>query len=80
MYDWEDLIEVYSMWRWKIYKSFLKNDKQKLKRRSLRETKELRLWCNIRTRMKFSEYAQLPYIISLKDMNKLEDYFWKEVE
>lgn len=79
MYDWEDLIVEYSEWRWKIYKSSLKNDKQKHKRRSLRETKELRLWCNIRTRMNFSEYAQLPYIISLKDMNKLEDYFWKEV-
>ena len=74
MYDWEDLIDVYSKWRWKLYKNSLKNG-----RWSLRELKELRLWCNIRTRMNFSEYAKLPYIISLKDMNKLEDYFWKEV-
>ena len=76
MFEWDDLIEEYSEWRWKIYKSAMKNDNYK--RRSLRKAKSQRLWCNIRTRMNFSEYAQLPYIISLKDMNKLEDYFWKE--
>lgn len=77
MYDWEDLIVEYSEWRWRLHKNALKNDKYR--RRSLRKANSLKLWCNIRTRMNFSEYAQLPYIISLNDMNKLEEYFWKEV-
>lgn len=76
MYTWEDLIIEYSKWRWKVHASFMKNEKHK--RRSLRKVNTQRLWCNTRTRMNFSEYAKLPYIISLKDMNKLEEFFWKE--
>lgn len=76
MYTWEDLIIEYSKWRWKVHSSFMKNEKHK--RRSLRKVNTQRLWCNTRTRMNFSEYAKLPYIISLKDMNKLEEFFWKE--
>lgn len=73
MYDWEDLIDVYSEWRWIQYE---RAKKYEVFIRRLRRRGSIKLNCkHTETRLDFSSYAGLLQVIPVKDMQKLEEHF-----
>lgn len=73
MSNWRSLVEVYSEWRWKLYRKAQRNEKFM---EQVKQKGRFRLYCNsVDTRMDFSAYAGLPRTISIEDMRKLEKNF-----
>lgn len=79
-YDWKDLVEVYGEWRWKLYESKRKSDKQRLVSHRKRHHGAFRLYTlPVDIRARFSSYAGLSYVISVRDMDKLENNFIRNI-
>lgn len=79
-YDWKDLIEEYAVWRWRIYESKRKQDQLYHVPHYKRRKSAFRLYTlPVDIRARFSSFAGLPYVISVKDMDKLENNFIRNI-